>query len=54
MRRETIGQIASHFQRAGLIAYVRGRIKILERGGIEASACECYGILKQELDDIFR
>jgi CRP-like cAMP-binding protein len=53
VRRETIGQIAPHFQRSGLISYIRGRIRILNRAGIEASACECYSILKQELDDIF-
>jgi CRP-like cAMP-binding protein len=53
VRRETIGQIASHFQRAGLISYIRGRIQILNRGGIEAAACECYSILKQELADIY-
>jgi CRP-like cAMP-binding protein len=53
VRRETIGQIACHFQRSGHISYVRGRIQILNRGGIEASACECYSILKQELDDVF-
>jgi CRP-like cAMP-binding protein len=54
VRRETIGQIASDFQRSGLISYRRGSIQILNRGGLEASACECYSILKRELDDIFR
>src|SRR5688572_6073305 len=54
VRRETIGQAASDFQRSGLISYSRGCIQILNRGGLEASACECYSILKRELDDIFR
>jgi CRP-like cAMP-binding protein len=52
VRRETIGQVACQFQRSGLISYSRGRIQILDRGGIEASACECYRILKEELDEI--
>jgi CRP-like cAMP-binding protein len=53
VRRETIGQIASHFQRSGLISYSRGRIRILNGCGIEALACECYRVLKHELDDMF-
>lgn len=27
-----------------------GRIKVLDRVGLEASACECYGIVKREFD----
>jgi CRP-like cAMP-binding protein len=32
-------------QRAGLIDYSRGRISILDRQGLEAGSCECYGVM---------
>jgi hypothetical protein len=33
-------------QRAGLIKMSRGQITILDPQGLEAMACECYGILR--------
>ena len=32
-------------QSAGLIAYHRGLIRILDRQGLEAASCECYGVI---------
>lgn len=37
-------------QRAGLIAYRRGNLQILDRPGLEAAACECYRTVKTEQD----
>ncbi|HEY0171645.1 MAG TPA: hypothetical protein VGB98_11535 [Pyrinomonadaceae bacterium] len=37
-------------QEQGLISYVRGRIQILDRGGLEAAACECYNVVRDEYD----
>lgn len=37
-------------QSAGLIRADRVRITILNRGGMEDSACECYQIGKETLD----
>jgi CRP-like cAMP-binding protein len=43
--------IAAHaLQEAGLIKYSRGRITILDRAGIEECACECYAVLRSEID----
>jgi len=39
--RTAITRIASTAQKAGLIKYTRGSIKILDRDGLEAGACEC-------------
>jgi len=33
-----------------LIRYSRGRITVLDRGGLEARTCECYRVVKTEYD----
>ena len=38
---------------AGFITYHRGRVTILDRAGLEAAVCECYGVVKTELDPLF-
>jgi CRP-like cAMP-binding protein len=35
---------------AGLIKATRGQIVILDRQRLEESVCECYGIVRSELD----
>lgn len=44
-RRATVTQAASHLQDSGFIESVRGRIKFLDRKGIEKTSCSCYRIL---------
>jgi hypothetical protein len=31
-----------------LISYSRGHLKVLDRAGLEATSCGCYGIIKDE------
>jgi len=50
VRREGITDAAGNLQRAGNIHYRRGHIKVLDRSGLEASVCECYGVVKKEFD----
>jgi CRP-like cAMP-binding protein len=50
VRRPSVSVVAAILQKAGLIRYSRGRITILDREGLEAAACECYAIIKQEFD----
>ena len=50
VRREGVTHAAGRLQENGLISYVRGRITILDRGGLEASVCECYRVVKDEYD----
>jgi CRP-like cAMP-binding protein len=44
VRRETVSLGAGQLQNSGLIEYSRGKIKMLDRKGIENTACECYRV----------
>jgi len=48
VRREGVTVAAGRLQTAGLISYVRGHIRILDRRGLEARSCECYQVIKDE------
>ncbi|MEO7726693.1 MAG: Crp/Fnr family transcriptional regulator [Burkholderiales bacterium] len=50
VRREGVTEAAGHLQEAGLIRYSRGHIKVLDRSGLEKRACECYAVVKKEMD----
>lgn len=50
VRREGVTAAAGHLQKAGLIQYHRGHITISDRPGLEARACECYGVVKREYE----
>lgn len=43
VRRTTVTLLAQELQKKGVVRYSRGRITILDRPRLEASACECYG-----------
>ena len=48
VRRSGVTIAAGILQQAGLIRYVRGRITVLDRPGLEAAACECHGAVQRE------
>ena len=41
-QRTTVNEAAQGLQKAGAIAYSRGRISVLDRSALERAACECY------------
>ena len=50
-RRASVSVAASILQRAGLIEYARGRVTVLDRAGLEEATCECYGAIRQQLEN---
>ncbi|KRB83863.1 Crp/Fnr family transcriptional regulator [Noviherbaspirillum sp. Root189] len=52
VHRPSVSLVASAFQQAGLIRYSRGRMSILNRQGLEELACECYGIVREQVDHL--
>jgi CRP-like cAMP-binding protein len=50
VRREGITEAAGRLQQAGVIRYRRGHISVLDRTGLEGRSCECYGVVKAEID----
>lgn len=50
VRRPSVTVAAGLLQKSGLIRYQRGRIRIVDRAGLEKGACECYETARQEFD----
>lgn len=50
VRREGVNESAVKLQRLGLIRYARGRVRVLDRKGLEERVCECYRVVKKEYE----
>jgi CRP-like cAMP-binding protein len=50
-RRSSVTVSAGTLQKAGLIAYTRGKVTILNRSRLEEAACDCYRLLQQQISD---
>jgi len=48
VRRPGVSLAAGILQKAGLIHYVRGRMAVTDRAGLEAASCECYHTVQRE------
>jgi CRP-like cAMP-binding protein len=46
-QRTAVTVIAGELQERGLITYSRGSVHIVDRGGLEKLACDCYAIIKR-------
>ena len=44
-RRASVTEAAGDLQRAGLITYTRGEVKVIDRSALKNAACECYDIM---------
>lgn len=52
VRRPGVSVAAGALQDAGLIRYRRASIRVLDRAGLEAASCECYGIVRRHFDQL--
>ena len=52
VRRSSVSVVARTLLDAQVIAYTRGRIRILDRPGLEAAACSCYRITRAAYDEL--
>ncbi len=50
VRRATVTEAAGALQREGLIRYRRGVVTLVDRPRLEAAACGCYQIVREEFD----
>ena len=53
VRRPSVSVCAAVLQRAGLISYKRGKVRIENRAGLEAASCECYAEIVEEYDALY-
>ncbi len=53
VRRPTVSEIAHRLKEAGLINYTRGNLAVTDRGGLEAAACECYRMVREQIARTF-
>ena len=50
--RSTVSSAAAALQKQGIVDYVRGAVKIVNRRKLEKSACECYAVIQQFENDL--
>jgi CRP-like cAMP-binding protein len=52
IRRPSVTVAAGILQRAGMISYRRGLIRLLDRASVEKGACECYEVVRREAESL--
>jgi CRP-like cAMP-binding protein len=52
VQRSTVSDVARTIQDKGLIRQGRGVITITDRRGLEATSCECYGVIRQKFEQL--
>ena len=50
--RSTVSLAAAVLQKKGIIEYVRGAVKVVNRRKLQDSSCECYAVIQQFEDDL--
>lgn len=53
VRRATVTVVAGELRSRKLIAYKKAAIRITDRKGLEAMACECYALVRDEFENLF-
>ena len=50
VRRASVTVTAGILQRAGFVEFGRGRVRVVDRAGLEGAACECYAVTREVYD----
>jgi CRP-like cAMP-binding protein len=50
VRRPSVSLAAQALQSSGVITYRHGKVTVVDRAGLEALACECYGAVRVEYE----
>ena len=52
VRRATVSEVGSVLEGKSLIQRGRGWVKVLDREGLEAASCGCYGLMRDVMKDL--
>jgi CRP-like cAMP-binding protein len=52
VRRATVNVATGMLKKAGFIQYVRGKLTVIDRRGLESSSCDCYRAIVKAYDSI--
>jgi CRP-like cAMP-binding protein len=52
VRRASVTVTAGILQQAGFIQIQRGRLRVVDRAGLEGAACECYQVIRDVFDQL--
>lgn len=52
VRRATVSEVGTVLERKSLIQRGRGCVKVLDRDGLEAASCGCYGLMRDVMKDL--
>jgi CRP-like cAMP-binding protein len=52
VRRATVNVATGMLKKAGFIQYVRAKLTVIDRRGLESSSCDCYGAIVKAYDSI--
>jgi CRP-like cAMP-binding protein len=52
VQRPAVSLVAEQLSAEGTITYRRGRMRVLDRNRLEQQACECYGKIREEYDEL--
>lgn len=52
VHRPAVTVAAGTLQRAGMVTYSRGKVRIVDRAALERAACDCYEITRRNFDQL--
>jgi len=53
VRRATVNVATGMLKKAGFIRYVRGKLTVIDRPGLESASCDCYQAIIRVYQSVF-